>query len=424
MRARKVTLEKTETGLLVPSTMMGGDVSEDAVQLLAEHSFFPDFVFRKSKRKKGKHLKPITDVLIWFDKKMISVQIKGMEAEAPNTEKIEKWVRTNLSNAYGQAEGTKRHFSTRGNKSFLFNDIQGTIEIDHERISEIHSLIVLDHPQHNYHPARLVPELGNTTLPTHVMSLEDFRNVCAEFSTIPDFVNYLTDRQALMQAQPIEVGRETDLLAWYIFTRREEQNKQRFDAEIRRGLGDEFLSHYHDRLRKRKEADRPSRFVDDIIEKAHILDPNLTEVFGDDTDLETERNTSIDVIVDLSYLNRLERRVVGKKLFEKAQQAAREDRDRCFPFRPNQRGTAFLFLCSPSDRHARRAKLTDLTSYAKHLYRADRCLGIATEPINGVGRSYDFCIEESAWEEDTSLDELCKRHFSTGQKISEEEFPE
>ena len=256
MRAQKSRWEKTETGLYVPSIEMGGDVSEDAVQLLSESSFFADFVFRSPQRENGKHLREITDVLIWFDNQLISVQVKGMDDEAPNEKDVEDWVRTNLAKAYSQAKGVKRHFKMGKNRSFLFNELQGNTQIDPETIDKIHSLIVLDHPQHKYLPSDLIPELQNPDLATHIFSLEDFRNVCAEFSTIPDFVCYLNDRETLMKKEPIEVGRETDFLAWYILSR-PYQKDERFQGDIAEGLGDHFLATYRERLNKRSIAKEP-----------------------------------------------------------------------------------------------------------------------------------------------------------------------
>ena len=130
------------------------------------------------------------------------------------------------------------------------------------------------------------------------------------------------------------------------------------------------------------------------------------------------------VVSELSRLNRLDRRILGRKMEEKMQQAndPRYHEGHSLMFlRPDE---GLLFYASDStDREERAFRLSVLSSTAYAAKDLRKIIGIATEPLIGHGRSFDAIILEGVeFKNKNELKQQAKYFLGEGKHYSSHEY--
>lgn len=88
-----------------------GSITEDLVSEISETMFLRDFVVRNPKfKKKSGQEKEVTDLLVPFDSKIISIQVKSkfINTDSVSQEVIDDRINRVLDDAIGQLANTKK----------------------------------------------------------------------------------------------------------------------------------------------------------------------------------------------------------------------------------------------------------------------------------------------------------------------------
>ena len=398
-----------------------GLAAEDRVHLFAERSFFSDFVFRTPAYRSGKASREAGDVVVWFDDTLIIVQSKARCVDdstllLPFSERERNWATKNLRRAVRQLLGSKRALMD-GRVRTLVNPRRGEIPFVPTDIRKVFGLVIIDQAVEPYDPLSLAPDIVGADLPIHVFALSEWPLLCSELSTTPDFISYLEFRSPLLGKRRLLVGQEADLLAFFII--RERNPKVAFDEipEVD-GLGHWFAENMRAELAARNVEDRWSYLIDDIIDRLHDVDEPATVVPSAPRIRQPDEYAT--VAVELSKLDRMSRRILGRKLGERIELAAKENRERYSAAKVND--TGFLFLASPYPRPERSKNLAALTALSKHNLKVHTAVGVATEASIGRGRSYDTVWLSYPWGTDPEADSLSATSFASPSVLSDTEF--
>jgi hypothetical protein len=182
------------------------------------------------------------------------------------------------------------------------------------------------------------------------------------------------------------------------------------------GVFEEFRRRYPESELGYDPDDRLGFVIDAMIEQAHDMDPDLTDI--------TKIHDYLRVVEVLDSIPRRTRTPVGRMVFEKAELAQQEDRPRYFVTSVLDGSGRLLFIAHPGEREERREFLQFLTTllHAKYLTVVpdpDKAvtLGVATEPYPSAGRSHDYMLcEGRLWDENEEFsrnrDELYGEYFT------------
>jgi hypothetical protein len=357
-----------------------GTYEERWSQWFLERSFFRDFVYRNPRgKKKGTQL---SDAVVLYDDVILIVDVK---AQCGNHDPV-SWATEKLLDARGQVKATHDDL-TGGHIKKLRNDLYGDVSFDPGAYPNRIGVVVLAQSSVPYDAAKHVPEFKTTGFPIHVFSLDDFAMVASRCDTAYDLITFLELRAEIGAKENYlvhnEAGNITKMLPHVESVLRKgmkpttEEILQKSVAAQKATITGEVLA---------SPDWRYSLAIDDMIARAHDVDPNLPYNSTD------TRRVSLAVAAFLSGLTRGRRIKLGKRLIE-ACDRARDGRDEYFHHVQPSRGTAWVCLVTSKSRAERVEFVMFLAAYAQMKYGVRQCLGVATEPIGG-GRSHDFCISQ------------------------------
>jgi hypothetical protein len=354
-----------------------GDYEERLSQWFLERSFFRDFTYRNPQKKKGEEL---ADAVVLFDDVALLVQVKAQcgshEAKAWATEAILK--------ALKQVRATHNSL-TSGTVKTLTNEVYGKLDFDPANYPNIYGIIILAQESAPFDPYELVPELKESGLPVFVFSLTDVELLTYRFDTAADFVHFIELRTDINSKGNFLVNDEEKNLAHMID----------FAPEIykvrMRPISSEVVARTVEAFRQkasgelvRSEEWRYGLAVDDMIARAHEVDPNLPWNTG-------PASTAADVARFLGWLSRDRRIKLGQRVLNACIKSEATGETKYFTHFQKSRGTVAVYLISGAARKDRLSHLEFLVTYAHFKYEVKQTFGVATDA--GVsGRSYDFII--------------------------------
>lgn len=404
-----------------------GDEAEDEVQRSVERAFSPLFVFR-SPRKDVVLDKQVTDVLVPWDDLALVIEVKaqalspddprltGVEASKEASGDPLQWAKSNLEKAGRQVKGAARTILD-GRMTEIENSLRGRVPFDEKQVQWLYGLIILEHLSPPYDPFQLVPELGEITIPLHVLSYCDFANLATLLNTPADLITYLETRSdVLLPTLKPRVHEEQQVFRYYAENL---EDLQAFRAEKR---GDDFTREdarpYAENLRRLWNDDLPEAglgaVVDHIIERAHEHDPSLGPVHAGQ---EYEPTDTLRIATELSKIPRVRRIALGQSLLRTIRRADEEQTQRIHRSYSKGRDECLLFLASPrpiTERNQWREDLEKLTWMLKHHHQTKKAMGIATQAGEDAGRSYDFVYLEGDPIENEEASLEAKEFFGDG----------
>lgn len=377
-----------------------GVYEEKWTQWFLERSFFRDFVYRNPQKKKGQEL---ADAVVLFDDVVLMVQVK---AQCGQHEAM-AWATEALLKAFSQLSKTHQSL-VAGEIKKLKSDLYGEIPFDPNSYPNRIGLIILAHESEPYIAAKLVPEILEGPFPTHVFSLNDFATVASRFDTAGDLITFLELRGDIAEREPFYVQGEMN-------------NIDRMIPHIKNVLEKHMSPSSPETLDKTVDAIKEaatgkllnspdwkfSLAIDDMIARAHDLDPNLPFSTGN-------LAAGLEVARFLGWLTRYRRIRLGKRLIAKCD-LAQDGNPHYFSHVQRSRGTAGIYLVTSESRSDRVDRLKFLVTYAHMKYGVNQCFGVATEPF-GKGRSHDFVMRKSP-----PTPELVKRFNEIPDPFAEDE---
>jgi hypothetical protein len=337
--------------------------------------------------------KELCDMLVVCEPDVLIFSVKEIQIKKTGDDELnrQRWHRRAVEESAEQIYGAERFLTTVG--AFTTREGQMALPIPALEVRRIYRIAVALGGQGK------VPIMSGDFGKGFVHVLEDnsLEIIMHELDTITDFVQYLKDKEALVEEQQeiIIEGGEGDLLALYLTNARKFPPANGFKIS---GLWDDFRSRieYHDR----RTADNVSYSWDRLIES-----------FYDDfikNNLETPMSLanierSIRVMAKES---RFYRRALAKAFIEfidLASEAKKEIESRML-LSPS--GIIYVFLAKPHgyDRQARAAELGLRCFIARGKSNAEIVIGIATEQYRpNYGHSFEFCyLFQKSWTDEDS----------------------
>jgi hypothetical protein len=355
-----------------------GDFEEKLTQWFLERSFFRDFTYRNPKgKKKGEEL---ADAVVLFDDVALLVQVKAQHGH----HEAQAWATEATLKALKQVRATYDNL-TSGTIKNLQNEVYGSLKFDPAAYPNVIGIIILAQDSAPFDPKELVPEIGDLDFPVYVFSLKDIALLTHRFDTAADFVNFIEVRTDIGDRESFLVNDEEQNLSKMIsyvpviYTHRMRPTTggvlERTIEIFRKTAAGELLA---------SPDWRYSLVVDDMIARAHDVDPNLPWNEGPLT-------ASADIARFLGWLTRYRRIKLGERVLDMCIRSAQDGRPHYFSHFHRSRGTASVYLVSSLSREERVKYLEFLVTYAHFKYGAAQSFGVATDA--GVsGRSYDFML--------------------------------
>jgi hypothetical protein len=355
-----------------------GDYEEKLTQWFLERSFFRDFTYRNPRgKKKGLEL---ADAVVLFGDVALLVQVKAQHGN----HEAKAWATEAILKALKQVRSTHDDLKSGAIKK-LKNEVYGELEFDPSVYPNMIGIIIVAQDVAPYDANELVPEIKEADFPIYVFSLKDIALLTQRFDTAADFVNYLELRTDIGSRESFLVNDEEqnllrmmphvpDVFAYHM---------QPITQEILDKTVEVFRKTATGELRASPEW-RYGLAIDDMIARAHDLDPNLPWNNG-------PVSVAADVARFLGWLNRDRRIRLGKRILDMCIRGAEDGKVHTFSHFQKSRGTASVYLVSSMSREDRVQYLQFLVTYAQYKYGAEQTFGVATDA--GVsGRSHDFML--------------------------------
>ncbi|PTL79996.1 hypothetical protein DAT35_31775 [Vitiosangium sp. GDMCC 1.1324] len=221
----------------------------------------------------------------------------------------------------------------------------------------------------------------------------------SEIDTLPDLIRYLRLRELILSRKNLSpLLNELDFLAVYKTQPEIMDKAKREELDmllIDEGLWEHYQKENQEEIKHRSQLNANSRLIDRIIEWIHKsigFDPAGTGVPSDNGVKSYAR-----LALELSSLNRLQRRMVGDKLLEKLRKADRTGQGYSVVRVSDDFGV--LVLASNIKERRERAKWLEILSCVAYCdLELRKLVGIATEPFSEKYRSYDFFLIDKPFE--------------------------
>lgn len=355
-----------------------GDYQEKLTQWFLERSFFRDFTYRNPQgKKKGEEL---ADAVVLFDDVALLVQVKAQHGN----HEAQAWATEATLKALKQVRSTHDNLKSGAIKK-LKNEVYGELEFDPAVYPNMIGIIILAQDCAPYNAKQLVPEIGEADFPVYVFSLKDIALLTRRFDTAADFVNFIELRTDIADRETFLVNDEEQNLVRMIpyVSAIYAHRMQPITQEILDRTIEVFRKTATGELRASPEW-RYGLVVDDMIARAHDLDPNLSWNDG-------PVSVAADIARFLGWLTRDRRIKLGKRILDMCVRGAKDGQVHHFSHFQKSRGTVSVYLVSSLSREERVKYLEFLVTYAHFKYAVAQSFGVATDA--GVnGRSHDFML--------------------------------
>jgi len=304
-----------------------GNIGEEAVNTLAFDTYLKYWCYPGPKDEQGSR-KEICDLLILFRNTMIILSVKNYEFKG----NYERYFRSTLDKALSQVAGAERRLFDASRKLFINHSDLGEIEFDPSKYAHVYRIIV------NHSTAPLFYPGGRLTASNkyvHIFNWDAFLGIVQELDTIPDFIQYLSEREVIFHDKNTTImngaeeeweghvqqafldyntnridqgpnfvlisGTESDLLADFLWHNRK-FNKHLYDRSFNGGSF-ELDGKWQDYLKRKevqnkKAADRASYFVDEFLKNEVLY---------------KQGQSNMALAVELLSLSRFERRIIGSE---------------------------------------------------------------------------------------------------------------
>ncbi len=409
-----LTVGSRVTAITYDPIVTYGDWTEQRVTRATAAGGQPDFTFDAYVVRRGSGQREIGDTVVWLGRRVLVISTKARDFEQGQHDSVERaqsWLDGAIEKACRQIDGVVRAFRSAAPGDIELSSERGVVvPWDPTDVSEYLGLVVVNYSA----PVGYVPTISATT-PTIAIQAREWELILDEVRTTSGVFAYLEQRFSLGLDQPL--GTEKEVLGLLGMAEYGEQLLVTGErtlaipegtfAEFRRRFPESELGHDPD--------DRLGFVIDTMIDQAHDMDPELTDI--------SRIHDYLRVVEVLDSIPRRTRTPVGRLVFEKARLAREQERPRYFVTSGLEGKGRILFIAHPGDREDRREFLHVLTTlfHAKYLtIAADPAqavtLGVATEPYPAAGRSHDYLLcQGEVWEENQEFnrqrEELYPQYF-------------
>ena len=330
-----------------------GHIVEDILSRIISEPLLLDFVHLRPLCLRGRKTRELSDLLIENAPIAIPIQLKVQGIDERNIEKSQAWAIKHLRLASRQIEGALRWISQQDIE--VDNSFRGKVKFPARTLTGIHGVVIVDYFNSPFSIGNDLPRRFNNLIPIHYLTYSDFHILCKSLMTLPDLIDYLNERAKIPAWATPKLSAERDTYAYYHMHGGKFHNVAHwsdFTGEWRR-LTTDYAIEYKEKL----DADHNAGFFSEILQRLHEIDPKATDYEKGRIQLMTRVHIT-DCMRRLNSLKRLHRRLILKKLHEKALRADTSNNGvNYFLFESEDRKTIFIFLASRLDREERFEKL-------------------------------------------------------------------
>jgi hypothetical protein len=307
-----------------------GDLEKAAVNKIAFDTYLKYWCYPGPKDERGDQ-KEICDLLILFKETAIIISVKNYSF----TGNYERYFRSTLNKALSQLSGAERKLFNNNREVYFAHPDLGEKQFDKSKYTHVQRIIINLNTVPLFYPGGLLTPKNEFA---HIFNWEAFLGVVGELNTIPDFIEYLREREILFTGKNMIIlkgeqtdwdeetgeaffnysnerlaesnpfvlvsGSELDLLANY-YTNQRKFTSHLYENDYN-GTFIELDGTWENYLKKeevirKKEEDRASYFVDEFIKREVLYKSD---------------ESNLELATELLSLSRFERRAVGISFFE------------------------------------------------------------------------------------------------------------
>jgi hypothetical protein len=379
-----------------------GKEAEDLVEKICNKMFFSDFTVRNPKFKNARREeKEAADILIPFDNYLLAFQVKTKIEKKSATQKTDvdyKRIERVIEKAIDQLKTIKHALSL--NRITELTTVRGyTIPFTCASVEKLIGVVIIDLVgEENFPKTDQTLILNGFTvrndIPTHIFMRYEFEAISSEIDTLPDFVDYLMNREVLYGNNMFLVPpHELDLLSMCKLYPERVQKATESQANIivEDGIWEQYQDQFADEIKKRNELNGPSYMIDQVINWLHSsvgfeLNTEVLQHIKHKFQGTIEGYLAISIV--LAKIPRLQRRLIGEKMLRCLRQA--DDIGHGHSLIVDKYTNSGVLVISISGTREQRARaLYNLAAMAYCGYNLKKLLGIATEPLTVHLRSYD-----------------------------------
>jgi hypothetical protein len=404
-----------------------GKQVEDFIGELVSKPYILDFVFLRPSRYKNGQRRELCDLMIELDKAVVCLQIKGQDRGYRRTgQQEQRWVVKHLEKGFAQARGALRVLKLGLSAVEGNNPRRGIVCFKKGELKPAYGVVLVDYKGTPFPLSEDLPRrtLGDT--PVHYFTFYDFLGLSDHLGTLPDLLRYLSERSQIPSWSTPLLGNEQDAYAYQL------THSGKFASTVTREHFDEqwqkLTTEYAEEYAEKIEEDKFAKVINRMIDEVHNIDPKQAEYMPNELreqvrPLQQRKEEYIQIATELNKLPKLERRAIGKMLFEKAKLSAETGRPRYFGRLTEKQDMILVFVATSLPRKNRIIFLHNVTYAAAAHAGVRKALGVAVEDISGEGHSFDFLLFDGVDPNDSSLKNQAKTLFAPPQHERLHDFP-
>jgi hypothetical protein len=368
-----------------------GRQGEIFITELSAQTLFFDFIHeRPTYQKENGPKREICDLLAVLDGQALPIQIKTQSPNALRTNNTEaRWFRNKIKKASRQVSGSLRIIET--NEIRAVNRIRDIIHFPQGSLSSRHGIALFDIIKGEQSIPDEVTHSTPNNQTIHYFSFLDFLNLLKHLRTFPDLIYYLDQRAQLAPHLKPALNKEKDAYAFFL-THKRSFNDVSQKADFN-GTWDRLTGINGGSFELKLREDKYSLFVDLMIKEVHVIDPHQDEYTPSEllSSYEDMKREYFEIATELNRLPLMERREIGKRIFDKAQSAAKIEEPRYFiclsPANPN---TVFAFLVSHLPRKDWIRLISSVLRVGMAKLGINRGVGVALNDASLPGHAFNF----------------------------------
>lgn len=410
---------------------------ENLVGEISSAAFLHDFVVPNPEYRQNNGLtKEAADFVVPFGEAMLAYQVKSKTEIKSGSEKSQvdfKRIQKVVEKGIGQLK-TIQNAMEQKQIDKLVNTRSIELPFDRAQINKVHGIVIIELlGEEKFSEEEKTSLYGGYTfkhgMPIHVFRLSDYRQIAVELDTLPDFIEYLEIRQQFYERRIlIPLTEELDYLAFYKTSPELVEKCLNGDCQlltIQDGMWESYLTDHRKEIDKRTKENKASYVIDKVIAELHTSLGFDTEVDIPPARNKHEQGTIenyIAGVTELSKMNRITRRVVGQKFLERMEKAERTGHGHSLIMNVEE-NSAVLVLSSNKPRQERANALYNLCSVAYSTLNLARIVGIVSEPLKTMRRSFDIVVfQDVEFENRDDLEKLFAESFGPKQNYQVTEY--